>query len=54
MLAVLIPELLALINDCQQAGHGEADLDQVRVAVELLSKLLRDQQVRLQLVLLLQ
>jgi hypothetical protein len=36
MLAVLIPELLALIHDCQQAGHGEADLDQVRVAVELL------------------
>jgi len=54
VLAVLIPELLALIYDGQEAGHGEAHLEQVRVAVELLGKLLRNEQVRLQLVLLLQ
>ena len=42
VLAVLIPELLALIYDGQEAGHGQAHLEQVRVAVELLGKLLRD------------
>lgn len=53
MSSILVSQLFALIHDSQQAGHGQSDLHEVAVAVELLLELLTDEQIGLQLVLLL-
>ena len=54
MSSILVSQLFALINHGEKSCHGLSDLDEVTVAVELLLKLLADEQVRLELVLLLE
>jgi hypothetical protein len=52
--SILVSQLFALVHDCEEAGHGQSDLHEVAVAVELLLELLADEQIGLQLVLLLE
>jgi hypothetical protein len=52
--SILVSQLFALVHDSEEAGHGQSDLHEVAVAVELLLELLADEQIGLQLVLLLE
>ena len=54
MSSILVSQLFALINHGEESCHRLSDLDKVTVAVELLLKLLADEQVGLELVLLLE